>query len=168
MKINTAISASANLFALVNSDNALTLNATKVTPGVPAPRTPGADPSNTTLTFTAIADQGYFGTVDVTYTRLGMSSGVTTPIFDFLTDGDTTNASLLAAAAASLGLIASEIQITGTLPAADGDTTTVSLSAKAGSLLYIGSQDLNLEWPADAIDLAEAVAVTQLNGFEPA
>lgn len=168
MKINAALSAVANLFALVNADNALTLDATKVTPGVPASRVPDANPTNTTLTLTAIADQGYFGTVNVTYTRLGMGSGVITPIFDFLTDGTTTNATLLAAAAASLGLVASEIEITGALPAADGDTTVVSLAAKADSLLYIGSQNLNLEWPAADVDLSEAVAVTQLNGFETA
>lgn len=170
MKINTTLTALANVYALVNAANALTLDATKGTFGVPAARTPGADPRNTTVTLTAVDGGGIEAgsTVDVTYNRLGMGSGVVTPEFEFFTDDTTTLASFKTAAATSLGLIESELDLVGALPTAEGETTTIVISAKPGSLLYVGTQDLTVEWPQGEPTMAESVTVTQLDGFDPA
>lgn len=168
MKINLALTAIANAYALVNAANALTLDVTKATLGVPAARVPDADPRNTTLVLTGVNEGGYNGTKSVTYTRLGMGSGVAVPEFEFHTDGTTTPASFLTAVATSLGLKESEIEITGDLPEAEGEGTTIVLSAKAGSLLYVGQQNLIVDWPQGIVELDDAITVTQLDGFEPA
>lgn len=169
MKINTTLTALANVYALVNAANALTLDATKATVGAPAARTPDANPRNTTVTLTAVDGGGIEAgtTVDVTYDRLGMGSGVVTPEFSFFTDGTTTLPSFKTAVATSLGLIEAEIDVTGTLPATEGETTTMVVAAKAGSLLYVGTQNLTVEWPAGEPTMAESVTVTQLSGFDP-
>jgi len=167
MKIDITKTAIVNAFALINAANALTLDATKVTLGAPAPRTPGANPRNTTLTLTAVADQGYTGTVDVTYTRLGMGSGVAVPEFGFHTDGTTTLPAFKTAVATSLGLVEAEIDVTGTLPATEGESVTMVVAAKAGSLLYVGTQNLTVDWPQGDVALADAVTVQDLDGFDP-
>lgn len=167
MKIDIAKSAIVNAFALINAANALTLDATKVTLGAPVARTPGANPRNTTLTLTAVVGQGYKDTVDVTYTRLGMGSGVAVPEFGFHTDGTTLLPAFKTAVATSLGLVEAEIDVTGDLPATEGSTTTMVVSAKAGSLLYIGTQDLTVDWPQGDVALADAVTVPDLDGFDP-
>lgn len=170
MKINTTLTALANVYALVNAANALTLDVTKATIGVPVGREPDADPRNTSVALTAVDGGGYEAgsTVNVNYTRLGMGSGVVSPEFGFFTDGTTTLASFKTAAAVSLGLIESELDFTGDIPTAEGQTTTIAVSAKAGSLLYVGTQDLTVEWPQGEPTMAESVTVTQLDGFDPA
>lgn len=169
MQINKTLTALANVYALVNAANALSLDATKASVGVPAARTPGANPRNTTVTLTAVDGGGYESgtTVDVTYDRLGMGSGVATPEFGFHTDGTTQLAAFKTAVATSLGLIESEIDLTGNLPTVEGATETMVITAKAGSLLYVGTQNLTVDWPQGEPAMAEAVTVTQLSGFDP-
>lgn len=167
MKIDTTKTAIVNAFALINAANALTLDATKVTLGAPAPRTPGANPRNTTLTLTAVAGQGYKDSVDVTYTRLGMGSGVVTPEFGFHTDGTTQLAAFKTAVCTSLGLVEAEIDLTGTLPATEGSSTVMVITAKATSLLYVGTQNLAVDWPQGDVAMADAVTVKDLDGFDP-
>lgn len=169
MQINTSLTALANVYALINAANALTLDATKATVSAPVVRAPDANPRNTTVTLTAVDGGGYEAgsTIDVTYTRLGMGSGVAVPEFGFFTDDTTTPAAFKTAVATSLGLIESEIVLTGDLPDAEGESVTIVLAAKAGSLIYIGSQNLTVEWPQGEPTMAEAVTVTALDGFDP-
>lgn len=170
MKIDVTKSAIVNVYALINAANALTLDATKASLGVPAARVPDANPRNTTLVLTAVDGGGYVAgtTVEVKYTRLGMGSGVVTPEFGFHTDDTTTLASFKTAVAVSLGLLEAEIDVTGSLPATEGSSTVMVVAAKAGSLLYAGSQDLAVDWPQGELDLNEAVTVADLDGFDPA
>lgn len=164
MKIDISKTAIENVFALINADNGSTHDAATVTLGVPAVRTPDANPRNTTLVLTAVVGGGFTGTDTVTYTRLGMGSGVVTPSFDFETDGDTTNASFKTQVATALGLREDQIQITGTLPAAEGDETTMTVAAIADSLLYVGSQALTVTWPVPQVPLD--LTTKDLSGFE--
>lgn len=167
MKIDITKSAILNAFALINAANALTLDATKVTLSAPVARVPGANPRNTTLTLTAVPGQGYKDSVDVTYTRLGMGSGVAVPEFGFHTDGTTQMAAFKTAVATSLGLVEAELDLTGELPATEGSSTVMVLSAKDGSLLYVGTQNLAVDWPQGDVALADAVTVKDLDGFDP-
>lgn len=169
MQINTSLTALANVYALINAANALTLDSTKATVGAPVVRVPDANPRNTTITLTAVDGGGYEAgtTVDVTYTRLGMGSGVAVPEFGFFTDGTTTPAAFKTAVAVSLGLLESDITLTGDLPDTEGETVTIVLAAAANSLLYVGSQNLTVEWPQGEPTMAEAVTVTSLDGFDP-
>lgn len=167
MKINIALTAIANAYALVNATNALTLDATKATLGVPAVREPDADPRNTTLVLTGVNAGGYNGTQTVTYTRLGMGSGVAAPETGFHVDGATTMASFKTAVATSLGLLESELELDGVLPAAEGQSEFIKLKAKLDSLLYVGEQDLEVTWPQGIVELADAITISKLDGFDP-
>lgn len=170
MKINTTLSPLANVYALVNAANALTLDATKATVGVPVVRDPDAgNTHNTSLTLTAVDGGGIQAgtTVTVTYERLGMGTGVAAPEFGFYTDGTTQRVAFKTAVATSLGLIESEIDLTGVLPSAPGVTETMTISAKANSLLYYGNQDLLVDWLVVEPTMAESVTVTKLSGFDP-
>jgi hypothetical protein len=168
MKINVTLSAIANAYALINAANALTLDASKVTLGVPAVFEPvGGNPRNTTLILTGVNAGGYNGTKEVKYTRLGMGSGVVAPETGFHIDGTTTLASFKTAVATSLGLVESELELEGVLPAAEGQSEFIKLKAKAGSLLYVGEQDLEVTWPQGIVELNDAITVTDLDGFDP-
>ncbi len=164
MKIDISKTAIENVYALINADNASTHSAATVTLGVPVVRTPDANPRNTTLELTAVVDGGFTGTDTVTYTRLGMGSGVVTPSFDFEIDGETDAASFKTQVATALGLREDQIQITGTLPAAEGDDTTMTVAAIADSLLYVGSQALQVSWPVPQAPLN--LTTKDLSGFE--
>ncbi len=168
MQIDIAKTGPENVFALVNAANAgLTLDATKVTLGTPVVRTPDANPHNTTITLTAIAEQGYTGTVDITLTRLGMGTGVTTPDFDFVITTDDA-AAFKTQVATQLGLVESEIVIVGTLPT-EGNSGTVTVAGIAGSFLYLPTtQTLNVDFPVPQEALTDAVATTQMDGFDAA
>lgn len=168
MQINIAKTGPENVFDLVNAANAgLTLDGTKVTLGTPVVRTPDANPHNTTITLTAIAEQGYTGTVDITLTRLGMGSGVVTPSYDFeITSGDA--AAFKTQVATQLGLVESEIVIVGTLPT-EGNSGTVTVAGIADSVLYLPTtQTLNVDFPVPQEALTDAVATTEMDGFDPA
>lgn len=166
MNIDISKTGVENVYALINADNSTAHSAATVTLGVPAVRTPDANPRNTTLVLTAVVGGGFTGTDTLTYTRLGMGSGVVTPSFDFEVDGDTTAASFKTQVATALGLREDQITITGTLPAAEGEDTTMTVAAVADSLLYVGSQALSVSWPVPQVPLD--LTTKDLSGFEAA
>jgi hypothetical protein len=148
MQIDTLKSSTLNLLALVNTANGLSLTEEHVTVGVPVARTPDANPRNTSVTLTAVPGKGYSGTMTVTYTRLGMDSGVVLPSFLFDTTEFSTPANLLTSVASTLGLIETSLILTGGLPIEEGTTSTVTLAGNETSLVYAGSQELSLNFPS--------------------
>jgi len=166
-QINAAITASANLFALINAANtSQTLAAANVTFGTPAVIT-GVD--NTSVLVTAVAGQGYSGTQTVTYNRRGLGDNVASPSFASTANNESTLASIKAVLVTQLALVASEVTLTGTLTnPGDGNTSTLTLASNAGSLLYIdgSSQVITLTW--GDVPLTEAITTTSLAGFDVA
>lgn len=165
MKINISLTALANVYSLVNAANALTLNATKATVGIPSARTPGANPHNTSLVLTAVDGGGYVSgsSVTVTYNRLGMGSGVAAPDFNFITNAATDASNFKTTVAAQLGLIESEIELTGTLPAI-GEEVTMVIAAKTDSLVYTGTQNITVTRP-EAPKLDDIIITEYLGAF---
>lgn len=171
MKINLALSAIANVLALINGDNAgLNLTEAQVTVGAPTVFDDQVNPRNTQINVVAKAGSGFqAGTGgDLKYTRLGLDTGVATPNLTIPVGDADDAAAVLATAVAQLGLLASEVEWDGvpTIPA-DGDNNTATIKAKDGSYLYIGDLILTLDNEAQP-DPALEFETTDLNGFEPA
>lgn len=177
-KIDASKSAIDNLLALVNAANTgQTIDNTQVTAGTPASQAADGQGRNTNVQLTAIAGHGYTGNVTVSYTRRGLNDSVTSPNFAIeRTVGDTASA-IIAALAATNGLVASELHLES--PAAPGtpvtgaisnSPATLNLVSANGSLLYIdgSSQAITFTWDAPQVALSTAVATTALAGFDAA
>lgn len=177
-KINASISALDNLLALVNAANTgQTISDTQVTAGAPSVKTDTGDGRNTTVALSAVAGQGYTGNVSVNYTRRGLNDSVLNPVDTYTATTGVTAAALLAALATQLGLVAAEVHLedpaapgTPLSGAQSGNQATLDIVANAGSLLYVdGSvQAITMTWQAPQVNLATAVSVTNLVGFDAA
>lgn len=165
MEINVALSGAENIVALINDTNASELVLTsQVTVGVPSVAA-GTGGRNTAVTVTGAGI--YTGTVDLSYTRNDVSSGVATPDYNFTIDGDTTTGTFKTQVATQLGLREDEITVTGSLPTGPGEETTMHVAGINNSLLYVGpGEDLTVTWPA--IALSSVITNTDLTGFDPA
>lgn len=177
MKIDVTKNGITNLLALVNSANTgQTITGSQVTAGTPSVKTDTGDGRNTTVVLSAVAGQGFSGTVSLNYTRRALSDGVVgTPDYT-LTETTGLDASVvLADICTKLGLVASELHLT------DGQATpttytgpittkpaTVTLTVNAGSLLYVDglTQAITMTWNDEA--LTTAVTTTNLPGFDHA
>lgn len=171
MKINVSQSPSANLLAQINADNAgLNLTAGQVTIGVPSVRTPDANPNNTTVVLTAVADQGYSGTKTITYTRLGLDKGVNPAVTSVEVVSSDNESASLAKVVAALGLIASEVTSTNYVaPENENTPGSITLEANVASLVYYGpGLTVELTVPDADVSLDAAIATGDLTGFEPA
>lgn len=170
MKINVSISAIANLIAQINADNAgLNLTEAQVTIGAPSARTPDANTNNTTLDLAAVAGQGYSGTKTITYMRLGMDSGVVTPVTGLTVTAANTQAEVLTMAATDMGLVEAELEVTAFTAPVDSSTPgSITIQPKATSLLYVGAAktlDLVIN---NTKPLGTALTNGDLTGFNPA
>ena len=137
----------ANLIAQINADNVgLNLTEAQVTVGAASARVPDANTNNTTLDLTAVAGQGYSGTKTITYMRLGLDSGVVTPVTGLTVTAATTQAEALTMAATDMHLVEAELEVTAFTAAVDGSTPgSITIQPKATSLLYVGAaKTLNL------------------------
>lgn len=177
-KIDASKSAIDNLLALVNAANTgQTITNAQVTAGTPAAQTADGQGRNTNVELSAIAGQGYTGNVTVTYTRRGLNDSVLAPNWAATqTVGDTASA-IIAAVAATNGLVASELHLED--PAAPGTPVTGAISnspaslnlvSANGSLLYVegSSQAITFTWNQPSVALSTAVANTALAGFDAA
>lgn len=177
-KIDASKSAIDNLLALVNAANTgQTITNAQVTAGTPAVQTADGQGRNTNVALTAVAGQGYTGSVTVAYARRGLNDSVLAPNFAYTaTVGDTASA-IIAAVATTNGLVASELHLED--PAAPGtpvtgainnSPATLNLVSATGSLLYIdgSSQAITFTWNAAQVALSTAVATTNLVGFDAA
>lgn len=97
------------------------------------------------ITLSGDRTQGYTGSVDVYYSRIGLDQNTTTPPLAYKVDATTTPAQLLAQAVSKLNLIPSEVQAISSIPK---NAASVPLNPVANSLVYKGSINLKLLWPA--------------------
>lgn len=154
-------------YALVNDANAALsakpLADTNVSLSAPTSGTFGE--KNTKVTITALADQGYSGTVDVTYNRLDIATLFSDASLTASIEGDSfTNASDLLTDLNSrygLNLQASDI-VEGDL-SAQVYPGTYDLVMAAGSLAYTGTVTIDL--PGVVSALPDVVTTTDLTGL---
>lgn len=173
--INPALSAADNLIALVIAANAglSELVAADVDFQEQSEQAPDGQGRNTSIALQAVGGSANFrGTATVTYERRGVTDSVVTPDWTTAVDDGVTNEQIVAAIATANGLVASELTITGviTRPVGGALTSEVTLATNAGSLLYIDgtTQAVTLDWADHRTDLATAVGVTALSGFDAA
>lgn len=171
MKVNTALTASANVLAILNATNpGLNATAAQVTLGVPSTAA-GAGGRNTSITVTAVANQGFSGSETYTYTRQPLTAGsaiATAKAVDITILGDDTDAEVLTKAALALGLIESELTLANIVRPVNEDTPgSADVVASAGSLLYTGTYAATLVVADSDVPLSEAAPDTDLNGFDP-
>lgn len=154
-----------NLLDLVNAANSLTISDAQVTAAAPEVIGSETDPINTSVVLTAVPLGGYTGTVEVSYRRLRLDANVVAPQETFFTDDTTLLSDLKTTIATALNLLEDQFSFSGTLPGYFGEITVGTLTASAGSLLYVGTLNINMEW-STALD--DAVGITSLGGFTPA
>jgi hypothetical protein len=169
-KVNTSITAAANVLALINAANP-SLNATEaqITAGVPTTAA-GTGGRNTAITYTAVDNQGFSGTQTFSYTRRALASGeaiaAAKAIPVVIAEGDT-DAQVKTKVAVALGLIESEIALSDIVRPADESTPgSADVDAIANSLLYTGTYAVTLTVPDADVPLDEAASVTDLDGFD--
>lgn len=156
MQIDPSKTASANILDLVNAANAgLNLTAAQVTMGVPTVKTDAGDGRNTSVVLTAVAGQGFSGTVTMNYARRPLNDNVASPSFATTQSVGVDAAAVVAALATANGLVASELQlvdqangnavVTGAI---SNSPATLTLTVKGTSLLYLpgASQLITFTW----------------------
>jgi len=169
-KVNIAITAAANVLALINAANpSLNATAAQITPGSVVSEA-GTGGRNTSITYTAVDNQGFSGTQTFSYTRRALTAGegiaTAKAIPVVIAEGDT-DAQVLTKVATALGLIESEISLSNIVRPVDEDTNgSADVVADAGSLLYTGTFAAVLSVPDADVPLNEAASVTDLDGFD--
>lgn len=176
MKINLSKTVQENFLDLIHEANpgtTATVTTDKVTFGEV---TPSGDPNlNSQVTVNARPNRGYSQSVVIKFHRLGMSSGVKplpSAIQIFPSD---TPAQRKTKVAAALGLMESEITVTGVgggvigTPENEDDTSvSVVVTPISTSALYTGDPlTIKLTVPDTDIPLNQVITVTTMNGFEP-
>lgn len=167
--IDVAKSALQNICDLVNEVNSgLGISATSVTAGTPSVITePDVDGRNTSVVLTAVSGQGYSGSKSINYARLGMDSGVVTPVTSVTVLEADNQAEVQTKVATALGLIGSELAFTAYTAAQVGTDGTITVGPATNSLLYVGAtKDVALT--ISSIDLSSSITTTDTNGFAPA
>lgn len=172
LQIDKTKSALDNLLAIVNSGNSLSITNAQVTAGAPSVKTDTGDGRNTNVTLTAVAGQGFTGSVTVAYTRRGLNDSVASPVDSLTTATGTDAASIVSTLANQLGLVATELHLEDPANAGvalsgpvTGNQANLNLVASTSSLLYTSgaTQSIAMTWTAEA--LSTAVSNTNLPGF---
>lgn len=144
MRIDPTKNALQNVIDLINAANGTTFTqSSPVTYGTASAFT-GPNGTNTVMTLSGVLADGYTGTQDVYYNRIGLDQNTATPPAGYRVTKTTTPTDLLTQAVSALGLIASEIQPIASIPA---NAPNVPLTPIANSLVYMGSISLPLVWP---------------------
>lgn len=169
MEINLAKTAQDNLFDLINTTNAVILNDSDITLGVPSAweDPEGTNPRNTELTLTAVENSEFTGEVTIHYTRLDLDTLRDGATLEFTNTPSATIEDLRAAIATQLGVVADEIEfdVAEVPDVPDGeDSATVNVSPVADSLLYIGTAAITI-WPVQS-ELSSTVTTTDMDGFD--
>jgi len=169
-KVNLALTASANVLALINAANpALNATDTQVTLGTPSVEA-GTGGRNTSLIVTAIDNQGFSGTQTFAYTRQALASGAavaTAKAVPFAIAPGDTNAQILTKAATALGLLESELTIANVVqPTNETTPGSADIVANVASLLYTGTYAATLTVPDADVPLSSVATVTDLSGFD--
>jgi hypothetical protein len=152
MQINPSLSALQNLLNLVDvSNTGGPTSVTQVTAGAPSAATSETDTDvNTQVTLTAIAGQGFTGSVTIEYGRLSVAAEAASPSGSITVYNYQTDAQVLAAIENYLGFIPGEVTLAAspTRPGTYPGTGTAEIQA-SGSLVYLdGNATVNLNWVA--------------------
>ena len=164
-----------NIFALIKAtagNEATIVSATTVTLGAATAGTGLPGNHNTTIVVTAIDDAGLLNgsSATIDYKRTSLVENVVSPDLDYTVTNDETTAGLLATVAAALGLRQEDVEFTGELTRpGSGTSSQMTLQAKATSYLYVGTQVLEITWPAEPPQTVDAALPTKsLTGFDAA
>ncbi|WP_250478853.1 MULTISPECIES: hypothetical protein [unclassified Caballeronia] len=168
MQIDSSKSPIDNVLALINAANSISLRSDDVTLTPPTPIDPNGNHGNTAVTVLGGVSGRYTGAVEVHYTRLSPnraahhegSPGIPTIPINI----QSTNASVLHEIATLGNLIESELSLVET--EFDASMAGLTLLARDGSLVYVGSDNVNCQWVN--LDIAAAAAVVDLPGFDAA
>lgn len=166
--INPAISAEANVLELIldaNPDATFTVG--DLAYGTPVTLTDHPTGKNTSVVVSPTANlAGVTGSVTITYNRVGMDGGVANADFNFnVSNAEITSAEFLTQVATALGLREEEVELVGDVaPPESGSTSTVTLQAKANSLLYVGQEEITINW---SFLLEDMITNTDMAGFDP-
>lgn len=151
IKIDPTKSALANLLAVVdqlNPDSA-TQESQVTASNIQSVSGVENDPTaNTSVLLTAVAGQGFSGSVTVNYERLALSDEAASPTDPCPVHSSQDAASLLATVSAYYGFILAEVQWNAA-PVAPGSfpNTTTEVVKCAGSLVYLdGTANVQLAW----------------------
>lgn len=147
MRIDPTKDALQNVINLINAANGTTFTETAPVSFSGAVAFTGPNGTNTKMTLTGVQADGYSGTQDVYYNRIGLDQNTATPPVGYRVTKTTTPAALLTQALSALNLIPAEVQPIAAIPA---NAPNVPLTAIANSLVYTGSINLPLVWPAPA------------------
>jgi hypothetical protein len=173
-QINPSLTALGNLLAAVNTANTgQTITTAQVTAGTANVQAADGEGRNTNVVLTAVANQGYTGTVTVSYIRLGLATSIASPNWNFAGSSGQTAASIISALATTNNLVATELQlenptnndvIAGPIT---NEPATLNLVSITGSLLYVdgSTETITFTW---TVPLSTAVATTALEGFDVA
>lgn len=170
MNIDVTLSGEQNLVNLISASNGnKPLTVLDVVFGLPTAFDNGLG-GNTTVEATADAESAsYVGVQSFNYNRLDLATEATYAdvAAELLAVSEAAvQADVLASAVETLGLIASQVEVTSfTAPAGDVDGSLV-IGAVDGSLLYTGSIAVALRPIDQREDMSEAFATQDLNSLE--
>jgi hypothetical protein len=178
LAIVLSLSAQANLLALlqtkVNSSAAagatpVVLSAASISFGTPlavAQTDPAGKTYNTAVIVTAQPGSGFEGSTTVYYNRIALADSVLAPQSSYTLPDAADNGTVIEQVAQALGLIPSEITLSGTVARpADGSSQTLDVLANAGSGLYTSTAfQITLTWQRD---LDTLFSDPYLDGFIP-
>lgn len=179
IKIDTSKSVQDNLLnLLLESYPTSNFSLSKISFGIVTPLTGDPSGKNSQLTITAIKNLGFSGTSLFKFNRLTVSQGVPAgalPNAISINPADT-QIQRQQKVAAALGLILSEVTITGVgggtigTPANEDDTSvSVVVTPNGNSSLYQGNPlTIQLTTPDTDVPLSSIITNTVMNGFDPA
>lgn len=148
-QINRTLTAAANMLALVNSGSSYQFDGSEFAFGQASAQTPtGQENTNSQVTLTANEETGFIGTKTVRYRRLELGHTRPGAATTYNIGASDTPATLKSAIAAQHNLVESEFDVTGTWPTQGAGPNTFTLTAKAGSLLYFGTVNVQVQYPA--------------------
>lgn len=170
MKIDITLTGAANVFALIKAtpgNEASTVSELTATLGAPTAGVGLPGVHNTEVMVKARDGTNLVGTTTVDYRRASLIEHVVDPELEYVLGEDETAGDLLARVATALGLREQEVEfVTDPVRPESGLTSQVTLRAIANSYVYIGSQVLDLTWPAIVVSINDDIAVKSLDGFE--
>lgn len=182
MELNIALSPAENFANLMNDANpGLGMDVTKFTLGAVSPRVPDADTNNSEIVINAIPNQGFSGSVTITYNRLALTEGVVSVPSAISINPEDDLDTRISKVLAGLNLAPQHVQLlvggelvgeSNPIPTPaneDDDSVVVTVRALPSSTFYVGDDlDIMITVPDADVPLGTAVANTQMSGFDAA
>jgi len=149
-QIDRTKTAAANLIALLNTASTFAFTGSEYTIGAPSAQTPadGQENTNSQVTLTAVDGSGFTGTKTIRYRRLALGATKPGAKTNYNITGADTLATIKSAIAVEHNLVESDFDLAGTIPAQGAGPATFTLTAVADSVLYTGTLDVTVTYPA--------------------